>query len=244
MRDNQYRLLWTGISTSKKINGCQAADKWRRAAIHLTYTWLLPWADDEGRLRGESLWVLANILPNSGFTTAEIEKFLEELDRVQLIKWYSIDGEKFIEIQQFNELQHIRKDRFKASIYPPCGQTADNLRTNGCQLVDTCTTYNDHKDKDKDKEACTKNFLEFYDAYPNRKEKPQVLKTWQKLRKEGKLPELPILITAIEKQKKWRAEANGEFRPEWKHPATWLNKGCWEDETTTQEGADKSCLYE
>jgi len=23
MRDNQYRLLWTGISTSKKINGCR-----------------------------------------------------------------------------------------------------------------------------------------------------------------------------------------------------------------------------
>ena len=87
-------------------------------------------------------------------------------------------------------------------------------------------------------------FLQFYDAYPNQKEKKSAWKTWQKLKKENQLPDIDIIIQAIEKQKKWRAEANGEFRPEWKHPATWLNKGCWEDETTTQEGADKSCLYE
>ena len=95
----------------------------------------------------------------------------------------------------------------------------------------------------KEKEYSS-SFLNFWDAYLIRQGKKAAWKTWQKLKKENQLPDIDIIIQAIEKQKKWRAEANGEFRPEWKHPATWLNKGCWEDETTTQEGADKSCLYE
>jgi hypothetical protein len=46
------------------------------------------------------------------------------------------------------------------------------------------------------------------------------------------------LIDAIEKQKAWRENSGGQFRPEWKNPATWLSKGSWADEiprTKTQE---------
>ena len=41
---------------------------------------------------------------------------------------------------------------------------------------------------------------------------------------------LPLLLPAIEKQKTWRAGANGEFRPRWKNFQTWINQRCWEDE--------------
>jgi len=75
-----------------------------------------------------------------------------------------------------------------------------------------------------------KEFEVFYSAYPNHKGKKETLERWRKLVKTDELPELPILLTAIKKQIAWRKNANGEFRPEWKHPATWLNKGCWEDE--------------
>jgi hypothetical protein len=48
------------------------------------------------------------------------------------------------------------------------------------------------------------------------------------------MPSVETLLEAIKKQTEWRAAAGpGDFRPEWKHPATWLNQKCWEDETET-----------
>ncbi len=79
-----------------------------------------------------------------------------------------------------------------------------------------------------------KEFDIFYSTYPNPASKKEALARWKKLIKSGELPELPIILSAIEKQIAWRKNANGDFRPEWKHPATWLNKGCWEDEAPSQ----------
>jgi len=76
-------------------------------------------------------------------------------------------------------------------------------------------------------------FLEFYSSYPLKKEKKKAYKRWQTLKKQNQLPPIDIILSAITKQKEWRKNANGEFRPEWKHPATWLNAGCWEDEINT-----------
>jgi phage replication O-like protein O len=74
-------------------------------------------------------------------------------------------------------------------------------------------------------------FLQFWNAYPNKKEKPETFKRWKKL--NGTRPPIEIILEAIKKQIEWRKNANGEFRPEWKNPATWLNKGCWDDELKT-----------
>jgi len=78
------------------------------------------------------------------------------------------------------------------------------------------------------------NFLNFWSEYPNKKAKQSAYKKWKTLQKQKKLPSLTIIISSIEKQKRWRENANGEFRPEWKHPTTWLNAGCWEDEVQSK----------
>ena len=72
----------------------------------------------------------------------------------------------------------------------------------------------------------TSNFIKFWSAYPNKVSKKAAFKAWEKAKD---MPSIEAVLDAIEKQKKWRAEANGEFRPEWKHPATWINQGCWDD---------------
>ena len=41
---------------------------------------------------------------------------------------------------------------------------------------------------------------------------------------------LPLLKPAIEKQIRWRQDANGEFRPCWQNLKTWLNNRSWEME--------------
>ena len=127
--NNQYRLLWSGISRSKRIKQIQG-DRWLRLGCHLVYSWLLPWADDDGRLIGDPLWVLANVVPNEGLSQPEIQKILIELHRVNLIYWYEVESEYFIQINKFPEHQRIRQDRYKSSSYPPCqpdvGQVPDN----------------------------------------------------------------------------------------------------------------------
>jgi phage replication O-like protein O len=75
----------------------------------------------------------------------------------------------------------------------------------------------------------SEDFLKFYNLYPLKKEKAGAYKAWCKL--NGKRPSTEIILTAIQNQIDWRNNPNNnDFIPPWKHPATWLNKGCWEDE--------------
>lgn len=71
-------------------------------------------------------------------------------------------------------------------------------------------------------------FEEFWKVYPNRKGRGHALKAWMKISPPPPLAEK--IMCAVREQVAWRDSANGEFRPAWKHPATWLNGQCWEDE--------------
>lgn len=117
MNNKQYRLLWSSVSTSKKIKSIRG-DKWFRISCHLAYTWMIPFADDDGRLRGDTIYILANVLPNEGLSVEEIDKILTELDRVCLIQRYEVEEELFIQINDWAEHQRIRKDRYQKSNYP------------------------------------------------------------------------------------------------------------------------------
>ena len=79
----------------------------------------------------------------------------------------------------------------------------------------------------KEKNAYSEDFLNFYSAYPLKKAKQDAFKMWKKHK-----PPIDICLKAIHAQKleKIRLKEKKEFCPEWKHPATWINKGCWEDE--------------
>ena len=87
----------------------------------------------------------------------------------------------------------------------------------------------------------TNEFLEqFWPAYPLKKSKRRAQALWESLAiKNGTLPPIEKVLEAIESQKKEKAELAkaGRFVPEWKHPTTWLHKGCWDDvcETVFEE---------
>jgi hypothetical protein len=77
------------------------------------------------------------------------------------------------------------------------------------------------------------DFETFYQSYQVKKAKQAAVNSWKKLQKSGDLPEIEILLTAVKNQaaERIRKKQAGQFCPEWKHPATWLNQKCWEDET-------------
>ena len=79
----------------------------------------------------------------------------------------------------------------------------------------------------KTESTYTSTFIEFWEAYPKSVGKAAAFKSWKKLS-----PPLDKCLSTLEWQKKhsdWTKEG-GKFIP---HPATWLNRGSWDDEQTT-----------
>ena len=78
----------------------------------------------------------------------------------------------------------------------------------------------------KKKRIYPENFATFYSAFPLHKEKEAAFRAWTKALKRGIDPE--HMIAAAHKYASERKAAGYEYT---KHPATWLNKGCYDDET-------------
>lgn len=126
----------------------------------------------------------------------------------------------------------------------------ENHQENHQTTTKTTTNKNDKNDNngknDKNKRQFSqKEFDLFYSLFPNKKERKAAIARWKTLCKSNELPEIEIIVAAIEKQIEWRATARGAFRPEWKNPSTWLNKGCWADEVNIIEnGGQKDERWE
>lgn len=96
------------------------------------------------------------------------------------------------------------------------------------------TNKNSNKEKNEKNKEYSIDFIEFWKSYPNRIGKDAAWGAWQK--RNGDRPPVEQIIQAIKDQKEWRESARqGEFRPEWKNPSTWINQGCWNDETPKPE---------
>ena len=148
----------------------------------------------------------------------------------QILNFYSkkkrmvikIDGEmvcikvpKYIDISSnWTKREGTKKDALPTEV-PTEAPTAKEEEVE--EEVDKEKKYND-------------GFLEFYSHFPIKKGKQAAYKAWKKQKPD--LQFLTICLLAIKSQKaeKKRLKENSEFCPEWKHPATWLNAGCWEDE--------------
>ncbi len=78
----------------------------------------------------------------------------------------------------------------------------------------------------------TPDFVSFWKSYPRKKSKAACFKHWERLKRNGELPEMKVLLEAIFKQKKERIylKSQNRFVPEWKHASTWINQGCWDDD--------------
>lgn len=80
--------------------------------------------------------------------------------------------------------------------------------------------------------AYPKDFESFWTLYPEKKGKDAAHRAWRKREKNRTLPSLETLVEAIGRY------INGKpVDVNYKHPATWLNGGCWMDEYTTPTAA-------
>lgn len=90
------------------------------------------------------------------------------------------------------------------------------------------------KRKEKDNTAYLDDFITFWNAYPKKTgSKKAAFDNWKKL--NGSMPDIEVILSAITKQKEWRENNNGEFRPEWKDPERWIKGKMWEVELEQAE---------
>ncbi len=73
--------------------------------------------------------------------------------------------------------------------------------------------------------------IQFWQRYPRRVAKLAALKVLAKVRNRGDVP-WDIFIAGVDRYAEWAKTKDVQFI---KHPATFLNAGCWDDEYQPQE---------
>jgi hypothetical protein len=83
-------------------------------------------------------------------------------------------------------------------------------------------------------------FDEFWKAYPKKIGKQEAKKAWG--RQNGDRPPIELIVSKIAELKKTQqwAKDNGQFIP---HPATWLNRGGWDDECRVDVKSSKAPTF-
>lgn len=86
----------------------------------LLFTWMIPHADNLGRLRGEPEWVLATIFPRrmNDVRTTSVQRFLTEMDALGLICWYEVDGLRYIQFRNWDKYQRLNGNMKQRSDFP------------------------------------------------------------------------------------------------------------------------------
>jgi hypothetical protein len=115
----------------------------------------------------------------------------------------------------------------------PKGQMDVPKKSNGCsrkgEPIPDDNTPNETEEKHISK-IFEDRFSRFWSVYPKKKSKNSAFKAWMKIKPSEEFTEK--IIKAVQKQKLWPEwqKDGGQFIP---YPATWLNSGGWDDESSS-----------
>lgn len=124
------RMINTTICADKRIN--DLSDDTSR----LAFTWLIPFADKNGRTHGDPAMLCSMLFPRRRDVTPEqMERYIREWAELGLITWYQADDDLWIEFPAFGRNQPgLRKDREPDSNIPA---PEDGVMLSG-SLPDNC----------------------------------------------------------------------------------------------------------
>lgn len=199
-------------------------------ATRLLFIGLWCLSDREGRCEERQRKIKAEVFPYDNFS---MEKLLTQLADKNFIQRYSVSGQNYIQIVNFSKHQNCHVKEVPSTIPTPCLSGVEHLpNTISTALNPESLLLNPESIASAKKAA--DEFSLFWQNYPSKVEKKYALKCWNKL--NGTRPAIETILEAIKKQIEWRKNAGkDDFIPPWKNPATWLNKGCWEDEIKAEK---------
>jgi hypothetical protein len=124
------RLINTTICQDKRITG------FSNDTSRLAYTWLYTFADRDGRVQGDPTIVISMVFPRRReMTEEEMATYITEWQAANLIDWYEVNGESYIQFSDFKDSQKgMRYEKEAASIIPastgkPVVWSKDGVRT-------------------------------------------------------------------------------------------------------------------
>jgi len=110
----------------------------------LAFTWLVAFADCEGRVHGDPAIVKSLVFPRREVDVQAVELYITEWAEAGLVVWYEECGDKWIWFPAFDKNQQgLRKNREPASVIPQyaAGESqlcADDCRQSAGCLPDVC----------------------------------------------------------------------------------------------------------
>jgi len=107
----------------------------------LAFTWLVSFADKEGRVRGDPAIVRSMLFPRRDDVTVEqVESYITEWADASLIVWYETHDDMWIWFPAFEKNQPgLRKEREPESIIPPLSDDCrilDGRLSDDCRMID------------------------------------------------------------------------------------------------------------
>ena len=121
------RMLNCGISLNEKFGSL---------SIHarLLFIGMITTADDEGRLKGSSLYLKAKVFPYDNFTTVQVTDWKNEISQSNLATHYTVNDIEYFYLNGWYEHQSIRADRRTPTTIPEPPNV--NLMSDKCQPID------------------------------------------------------------------------------------------------------------
>jgi hypothetical protein len=117
------RMISKSICRSGQVNSLSSD------LSRLTFTWLIPWQDVEGRIDADPIQIKLNLFKHrKDVTVAKIGRILQELDDAKLIVLYEANGNQYAWFPGFNKHQQgLRKEREAVSEIPPFDGSSSEL---------------------------------------------------------------------------------------------------------------------
>ena len=236
--------------------GIQHLSPWAR----LLYIAMWNWADDSGRgtCNLRELQAFAFPLDEESEVVGTSDGFRRTLAEVRDtfgVVFYTVDGRPYYEIPSWSK--HQRRERNAQSRYPgpdegeswdfnpvtceakevpsQAKETPDNVtelaRTSGPGTGEQgnrgtpCSPPRGDATPTRKPRREPERFAEFYDLYPKHKGRDAAARAFAKVIERG--VDAQDLVNGA---KRYRVEVTGKDPKYVKHPATWLNQGCWQDE--------------
>jgi hypothetical protein len=215
----RIRTIKPEFWTSEQIVECSMSAR-------LLFIGLWNFCDDNGIHPYTLKTIKMEIFPGDEIKLNTIENWMNELEKNGLIKTYHIDDKRYLLVTGW---QHQKIDRPNPK--HPLPVNFDELSANGQRVLDE---QSPPEGKGREGNIYSMDFLSFWKAYPKKTgSKKAAFDNWKKL--NGSMPDIEVILSAITKQKEWRENNNGEFRPEWKDPERWIKGKMWEVELEQAE---------
>lgn len=193
--------------------------------VRILFEGLWCMADRSGRLEDRSLRIKAEVLP---YDLIEIESYLQKLHDNKFITRYEVNGNKYIEINNFLKHQTPHWQEQDSSIPSP------NIKQRKPRVIQDKSKCNPSDSPFSDSpfsDSPFRSFQDFWQIYPKKIGKGKAKESWEKIKPDASLVKKMIEKIELFKQTEQWKKDRGQFIP---NPATWLNQGRWEDEVTPQ----------